>query len=429
MSKLKSLPSPVNGYDVSALTCWLEEQALRGLRFSFSLGMLTQFEQISPTRLRCHLEPVQKGTDQEERELKELFEQEGWQFLGKFRGAFYVFSSEDPQFQAHSDPDTYSRALDALARTVRWKIAGALLLLALLGYLIREDFSYLSPRFDLFPSPLFTLTTHSLSFWMLPLFAAGVFLIISLLRGLSALSALSFRIREDRPAPSDAKLRGGLWLKLCWLCLALIPVFWAFQTHGNDPVPLEQFAQTTGYVLLQDIESSPGFSKGGTINGYDYVRSSKHLLIPQKYYSREYGDYNIRKETTKLENGTTITSYSNFRYYLETHFLRCLTKGIADTLLNEQRHWAYFSQGTEVDHPDFDRLILYKEQKGTAIPFDISISVDGHMVENTAQPEPGELTRWYVYAQKGSSLLFVDYRGGEDLTEFLPRFARMLETL
>ena len=116
MSRLTIRFTPVNGYDIPSLEGWLERQAAKGLTFALTAGPFTIFERGAPASLRYHLEPAPSKPDWTDPELNALYEEAGWRYLGLFRRDFAVFVTEDPQAQAHTDPQIWDHALKRFFR-------------------------------------------------------------------------------------------------------------------------------------------------------------------------------------------------------------------------------------------------------------------------------------------------------------------------
>ena len=144
MSKIVCRVTPVNGYDIPGLERWLEKQAAKGLIFAMTVGVFTLFERKAPVSLRFHLEPAPDKPDRTDPELNALYEEAGWQYLGLFRSSFAVFSTENREAQAHTDPEVWSYALK---RFFRRKLLGGVGL-AILNFVLLSFFW--SSRFDLF---------------------------------------------------------------------------------------------------------------------------------------------------------------------------------------------------------------------------------------------------------------------------------------
>lgn len=397
---------PVNSLDLPGLEQWLEQMAAKGLRFSFTCGPLAFFDRVEPASLLLHLEPARKAANSEDKDLSELYAAQGWSYIGVFRNTFYIYSTDDPQAQAHTDPEIQSYSIAWLTRRIRFQLWGLTALLFFLCYLIYDRFSSIW-FWDLRLFPLDTLMTRVLPLWLLPLPFALILLMLSKFLALRPLYRVGNSLDRARPN----KLKGGGWLKGFFLTLLLVPLFFAFQVRYEKPIPLDEFS-SQGYVRLAELETAPSFRTQREAR--DNVYYHRQLLIPRQYNSSEWGRYlgedligsdshgSIHVES---DTGTTFSS-SWTPYYLNIQYRHCLTRGIADAMMEEQSGWHYFAYGTETVYPGFDRLILFHEEEGSL-----------------------GLTRWFLYGQRGQDLLLVDYRGRGDFEAFLPRFAQMIRSL
>lgn len=408
MSSLHICFVPVNSLDLPGLEQWLEQMAAKGLRFSFSCGPLAFFDRVEPAPLRLHLEPARKAANAEDQDLSELYAAQGWSYVGEFRNTFYIYSSGDPQAQAHTDPEIQSYSIARLTRRIRLQLCGLTALLFFLCYLIYDRFSSIL-FWDLRLFPLDTLTTRELPLWLLPLLPALILLMLSKFLALGPLYRIGHALDRGEPMARPQKLRGGGWLKAAFLTLLLVIPFFAFQVRYEDSIPLDEFSGQ-GYVRLAELETAPGFRTQEEF--WENVGYYRQFLVPRQYGSTEWGRYlgeNLAGldpvEDIRVESGAGTAFSSEWNhYYLNIRYLHCLTRGIADAMMEEQSGWYGFANGAETEYPGFDRLILCREE------------------------EMG-LTRWYLYGQRGQDLLLADYRGRGDFKAFLPRFAQMIDSL
>ena len=91
---------------------------------------------------------------------------------------------------------------------------------------------------------------------------------------------------------------------------------------------------------------------------------------------------------------------------LSVEYLRCLTPGLARAVFQEIEGRGNYSTGhVPVDHPGVDQLLVYQAE---------------------ALYYPGEYGG-SLYALRGDTILLVDYRGHQPITEHLDEFAALLE--
>lgn len=426
--KLKTCLIPVNGYDLRGLSAWLERQAGEGLRYVFAVGPFAQFRREEPRQVQVHLEPAHRGEVEEQRELAGLYEEQGWEFWGDFKGGYYVFAADGARAEAHTQTEIEEYALKRLSGRLKWKIFGVALALAFWGWMVWQRFEGLLNSFELRFAPVYTLLTFDGPWWMLPVLAALGLGLLSMVWGLTPLYRMIFALHSGEEDQEPPRRRGGGWLKAAWLCLALVPVFWACQTRYEGSTPVGELREPYGYVCLEELEQLPGFTASDFMF-QDLAGQRRSTFIPNRWYSREWGGYDNSTTTTLLENGNTVTTYAPKRYYLATEFLGCRSEGLAKRIFEEQGHWVYFRDGQRLDYPGFDELVVNLERGGETIPLEgeLTLRVDGERVP--LELKPIDLNRWNLYGRSGSRVLLVEYRGSGDLREFLPRFAEMIERL
>jgi len=420
---------PVNGYDMSSLREWMQDMAAKGHQYAYAVGPFIQFRNCEKKDVQIHLEPVRKGTEREENDLSELYSRADWEYWGKFKDIFYVYAAEETQALSHTEPEVLEYALERLCRRLRWRCVGIAAALLCVGWYVWELFGDFFLSFDFRCAPFYTILTSSKPYWMLPLVPALALLLIAMVRGLPKLYGLIYALHSGENSELP-RIRGGGWLKAAWLCLLLVPLFWGFQLRYEGSVELDELNKMASYVRLEELETAPGFSVSDSVNRSLAGRRS-HILIPSQYNSHEWGGYHVTEQTQTLENGITMTTYSSQPYYLKTQFLHCRTEGIAQTVFREQDHWFYFQNGTQMNYPGFDELIMNLERSGENIDLDGELSLRVGESETNLPLELNwkDMNCWNLYGRAGENVLFVEYRGSGDLREFLPRFAEMIELL
>jgi len=422
---------PVNGYDMVGLKTWLEQMAEQGLQYVYALGPIAQFRKTECKAVKLHLEPAREGTEKEQRDVADLYAGAGWTCWGNFKYTFYVFATEEPEAVSHTEPEVLEYALRKLCRKLYVRCAVALTALAVLSWWLWKEFAdFFFLNFEFRSAPLYTLMTTGKPYWVLPLLPALLLLVLSMMRGIPNVYRAIFLLHSGERETTASVLRGGGWLKAACLCLVMVPLFWGFQVRYEGSVGLDELNGSASYVRLEELETAPGFSASDFMNrNYAGIRS--HILIPVQYDSHEWGGYHVTEHTEKLENGVTVTTYSSQPYYLKTHFLQCRTQGLAERIFRGQDHWFYFRNGTQMNYPGFDELIVNLERSGENIPLggSLSLRVEGSETDIPVDLSIKDMNRWNLYGRTGEKVLFVEYRGSGDLRDFLPDFAEMMKKL
>lgn len=391
MSKLSIHFSPVNGYDIPGLELWLERQTAKGLLFSMTAGPVILFERSESSSLRFHLEPAPSKPDWTDPELNELYEQAGWRYLGLFRRNFAVFVTEYPEAQAHTDPEIWDYVLK---RFLRRKVLGGIGL-AILNFVLLSFFW--SSRFDLLELRYFW--AEALAAGLVPwvLAVLGLALAdIACLHGLFVLWRLHRRVKRDlpmTPAPGS-RLSGGLAaLSVIPLFLVTVEFLFLVVTHGFFPYNLTD----SNFVTLTEIEGEDFRLTGDRMFNMDDISHTDTPLTPEQWYFRQWGMSRIFSEGGSLDGIP----------HLEIQITRYLLPAAAQRRVFEWQAWG--------GHENY-------------VALDPSYGLDEISI-NRALSRRENIPYTYLIIRKGGAVLRAEYCGEQDLTQFLPRFAEMMNAL
>ncbi len=373
---------PVNGYDISAIERYLEQMAAKGLLFSMTVGPLTQFYCEEPKTLQVHLEPI-LGKAEADAELNALYEDAGWKYLGMFRSSYFVFATENLEAKAHTDPE----ALDyVLKRFFKHKLLSGLGLLALNFFLLAFYHRGWPGSFgwaDLQYFPVETISKYPVLPFSLSLLGL-VLLDFSYLLGLLCL-------RRCRAGKSASRVSRSGWLLAVGIPI-LIPV--ALNTvqmfSGLDYRPFD--LADSNFVTLSEIEGPEFRPTGDYMHNMDYISHGGTLLAPESWYFRQYGAY------SHFDGGIDINDVP--------HLILSITRYPIDVLAQKRaREWC--SYRTEAEQ--------YENLPPVGGLDEIYLLRDGE--------------KSYLVLRRGGTVLRADYQGEKDLSEYLERFAQMLQDL
>ena len=391
MSKLCVRFSPVNGYDIPGLEGWLEKQAAKGLMFAMTMGPLVLFERQEPAALRFHLEPAPSKPDWTDPELNALYEQAGWRYLDRFRSSFAVFVTEDPEAQTHTDPETW----DYVLKRFFWRKLLGGIGLAILNYALLTFFW--SSWFD--PFYLRYLWAQALALGLVRglLTVLGLVLAdIAYLHGLTVLWRLHQLVKHDMPMTSTLGSRvSGTLSALSSVPLFLLAVEFLFlvATHGYFPYDLAD----SNFVTLTEIEG-PGFQISQKWPDYmDFISYGYTPLTPKGWFFQQSGASHWN------EDGTENRSVP----HLEIQITRYLLPAVA-----ERRVFEWESYGGQDNYQTLEPVCGFDE-----------ISINRFLSPQEVLPGT------YLILRRGGTVLRVEYRGEQDITQFLPRFAEMIDSL
>lgn len=391
MSKLVIKITSVNGCDIPSLEDWLEQQAAKGLLFDMTVGPLVLFAQQEPAALRFHLEPAPNKPDRTDPELNDLYEQAGWRYLGLFRSSFAVFVTEDPEAQAHTDPETWDYALK---RFLQGKLLGGVGL-AILNFVLLSFFW--SSRFDLFELRYFWAEALAAGFVPWALAALGLALAdLAYLHGLFVLWRLHRRTKRDLPmTPAPGSRLSGVLAALSAIPLFLVAVelIFLFATHGYFPYDLAD----SNFVTLTEIEGEDFRLTGDRMHNMDYISHGDTPLTPENWFFQQWGTSRVFSEGGSLDDIP----------HLEINITRYLLPAAA-----ERRVWEWESWGGQENYQTLEPAYGLDE-----------ISIYRFLSRREKIPCTCLILR------RGGAVLRVEYCGEQDLTRFLPRFAQMLDQL
>ena len=409
---------PVNGYDQSGLEQWLERMAAKGWRFGGTAGPLVFFDRCAPAQVRVRLEPTRVHTNEADEELNELYRQAGWNYADCFRNRFYVYYTEDPQaVEPHTDPVIQSYAAGRFfRRALLWllPLAAVNWLVLLYAYrLLRGSggFGYVYLLNSL--ASYFPLYLTAVCFWPIcisALLCLGLLLWdLSRLRGVWLVYRRYHALKQGRPLRCTRRRGGGLAVAGALLFLLALPCIW-LRGHTAHTYLMEDIEAGTPWVSLGKLETDR-YRGGGDyfLFGKDFFWSSGNPLVPVRYTSEQWGDYRNPCPVTTLhideEYYRDVTPRDNCQCRLSVEYLRCLTPGLARAVFQDLDHWHDYAEGVPTEHPGLDQLIVYQEEH----PY-----------------YPGEYS-CSLYALRGDTILLVDYRGHQPITEHLDEFAALLE--
>lgn len=387
MSKTVWRVTPVNGYDIPGLEGWLERQAAKGLLFSMTAGPLTLFSRGEPAALRFHLEPAPNKPDRLDPELNALYEQAGWRYLGLFRSSFAVFASEQLDAQAHTDPEVWDYAL---RRFFRRKLLAGLGLLALnfvfLSLYWGCSFSWSELRW--FPVTLLSRQ---------PVIAAALSILGLALTDLSWLLGLAALVRYRRAQKSSGHSRGGALLAAGTLILLLVLTETLWPITGLNP----QLHPADDFVTLADLEGDgPDVQVNSqTRDYYNYGYNCATLFLPERWSFWQTARH-------RWVNGAADPTVPALKLQIYRYPLPLL----AGQMVQEQ---------SRIHH-----------NGGTYEACGLSQRLDQVLLSlDRPDPESASLPTARLILRQGRTVLLAEYRGDQDLLQFLPRFAQVMRSL
>lgn len=139
MAKRKMVILPYSVYDVSAMECWLEEMARKGLHLDVLAGWYGWFEKGEPAETRYRMEPWAGDVPKVDDEMEAVYGAAGWEYVQKVVDEhFHIWRSVRPDArELHDDPIVRSFGFDwAVKRTAVRMILMGVVFLVLTGMIV-----------------------------------------------------------------------------------------------------------------------------------------------------------------------------------------------------------------------------------------------------------------------------------------------------
>ncbi|MFZ7101512.1 MAG: DUF2812 domain-containing protein [Peptococcaceae bacterium] len=372
----------VNGYDISAIERYLERMAAQGLLFSMTAGPLTLFCREEPKALQFHLEPILTKAE-EDPELNALYEDAGWQYLGMFRNNYFVFVTENLEAEAHTDPE----ALDyVLKRFSKQKLLSGLGLLALNFFLLSLYHRGWPGSIGWVYLQYFPVETIS-RYPVLPLLLSVLGLVLLDLYYLLGLLCL----RRCRAGKTAGRVSRSGWLLAVGIVILIPVVLNSIQLFFGLDYRSFDLADSN-FVTLSEIEGPEFHLTGDNMYNMNYISHGGTLLDPENWFFRQYGAF------SHYDGGIDINDVP--------HLILSIIRYPLDALAQKRvQEWCAY------------RVMEEQYQK---LP-----PVGG--LEEIYLLQAGEIS--YLVLRRGGTVLRAEYQGDKDLSEFLERFAQMLQDL
>ena len=378
--------TPVSGYDLPGLEGWLTKMAARGLRFVLTAGPFTLFERTEPRKVTVHLECAREKTDREDEELSALYGEAGWEYWGIFRKNFHIFAAPaEEKAPAHTDPEVL---LYAIRRFFRQKLLGglglALINLLLLAFYYPGSYTLSVLRY----CPAERLGS------VLPFFLslAGLVLAdLAYLHGLGVLLRLSRRVKRGLPlSPAPGSRLSGAAVAAATLLLGIVLVNFCTQLWDYTRPWLS--LEDSGFVTLTEIEGADFRLTQDSLLNMSRISHGDTLLSPESWYFQQYGAFAHYED-----KAVSLSTVPHLELYVTRYHFAALAK-------QRVLEWSYYggSDQYQVLEPAYglDQILLLQGEKGA-----------------------------YLILRMGNTVLRADYRGNQDLTNHLERFAQMMESL
>ena len=187
----------------------------------------------------------------------------------------------------------------------------------------------------------------------------------------------------------------GALAALSALPLFLVAVEFAFIlfTPGYFPYDLAE----SNFVTLTEIEGEDFRLTGDSMHNMDYISHTDTPLTPEQWYFRQWG------ASTVFSSGGSLNSIP----HLEISITRYLLPAAAERRVFEWQSW-----GGHENYLTLEPTCGLDE-----------VTINRFLTRQENAPYT------YLILRKGGTVLRAEYCGEQDLEQFLPRFAQMMEQL
>lgn len=289
MGKTRYRMVPFETYELENLESWFSSLSERGLYpvRVYRSPLLVRCEKGTPGLCQVRLEPAGRHEEDVPDALCELYEADGWEYIGAFGGLFYAFRTFDPDApEPHSDPDVYAQVIRrSLRRAVREFIISNLILFGSLALVLGLTLSDEQPLLSLLNNGLWKV------FYLAAMVLLGLYVELRQL-----CSVLAFRSRLKKGKPPRRNRRFSAWRltfhRAATCFLLLLSFAWYILLFASIGfTDSHTVAQDEALPFPQLCALSPEAEPGGfRANGTDYanfVAVTRDLLVPVHYGLRQ----------------------------------------------------------------------------------------------------------------------------------------------
>lgn len=394
MKHTRKLP-PCDLCDVPAMENWLSDQAKKGLLLD---GRCRSFSRLrflkgEPADIRFRLEPNPDKNSAPSPNMREAYEEAGWEFVITLEKLFFVWKSTRPDAEElHTDPiiqsEDYRRIYKRLAREAITSVIGTVIILAII---LAPFFlsSYHTYRFLINPfQPLI------LMMWFI---ACG-----RVILRLQTVRRLKQRLSQGIGAEHKKDYRRGNGLHLIMqrlqtVGLAFVLVVGVLMLTSQWRRTISHIDRPLPFLPLDVIEQSDDFSWPAQelpykrVNAWNNVTHIWSLLVPVYYDFHQQGD---AQDRTWTYSAGTYWPQADTEYYQVAFSI--FSNSFFEDLVGENLSKKYTV--TELSHPEFDRVVYATRN---------------------------DFSR--LFALRGKQIVIIRYHGDADLSQRLDALAEALE--
>lgn len=336
---------------------WFSDMSLKGLHLHKMGTNFVHFEKGEPKQMEYRIEVTKNKSISDEQ--IEMYEENGWDYVTSYQ-YFHVFASpvERKATELHTDPAEQAYTLQHLNKkmilNVIFVAVGFAFIIGMLGATLFLD-----------GTPILRLVEGFILQQMIIIFILLYYVYFSI-RAMLAIQALRRNLKEGKAinhhAPWEKTLRTNTAFSIVFVTIALASTALPWiQIIKSETFSLPEGDSDLPLVRLADLEQNPllvrdeYFMKDGIDRANRYL-TNWSIFAPVQYESDENGV--IEDKVWGDESGTYSPSVSTEVYQLTFQVF-------ATPLVSDLIKWHSYGDETEpyveIDHPEFDQLIVYEE--------------------------------------------------------------------
>ncbi len=364
---------PVNMYDITAMEQWFTQMGEEGLILKSFSGRKAVFQDDYCQKIKYKIIPTVYEEDGPSREMKELFEEEGWHYVATYQKLLFVFSNESE----YPKPIPFSREDEqAIYKELRRKIQRSVIfsMLALLTLMGMQLF-FLYLKWDAYA------LGKTYDSGVVYLFAFLINLIgarreyhsnILLKRKLE-----SFDLPEEMDSPFMPTTK---WFRVEFLLTGLMfafmfaPVITMMRNSESD-VLIDQSDIPFSYVSLEELETAEPNRE--YYNDFTYVDTKTSILVPVQYELEQDGNAIYESDGVRERDEVHLSlSYYETKYrFLGNQLLQKLMEP-KDVIKIEQEGLdeAWLEENTE-----YKKIFLLKDNRILVIKYRGHADISSHL--------------------------------------------------
>ncbi|KAF5070278.1 hypothetical protein DSECCO2_224150 [anaerobic digester metagenome] len=371
---------PVNMYDTTTMEQWLSQMGEEGLILKSFSGRKAVFEDGDCQKIKYRIIPTVYDEDAPPREMKELFEAEGWHYVATYQKLLFVFAiaTQYPKvipFSREKEQEIYEELKVKKRNNFFLSLLGVLVLGGMQIFLI-----YVHLEDYIMGKGQYVGYTYILTAFLYLIGLNREYRSYKLVK--EKLMSIESREELDSPyIPSTKWIRIETVLNGLLFIILFIPLL-TLATEGNMAEGITKEEISIPYVTLEEIETVQGDRKYD--DTYEHMNKSSTFLAPIQYVIQQEGE--IQYDDNEIKK---VVEVSLDLYYYELRF-----QALGDQTL--------------------EGLMEYYNTR----------KIEWEEVDQAWISEPGGHTR--VFLLKDNKILQITYQGDLDISNYIDNFIKML---